>query len=469
MLQFPNRNRLANSAIIFTCTLAVSLCAVFADTVTLKDGKKFEGKLISESATEVKIEVGTSVKEVRTFKRSDVASVEAVTPDQIAFKSIEELLPTPDLLDQNAYRHLINGLPKRFITSYPNSPLKGKVEKVIATLEAEKKKAAAGDVKVNGQWISASEIEADRYNHEAMVSLYKINKEIEADSILASLREFDRLESRYVESISYPQAVAKIRATLPDYAKSLDTQLEKTIAGNIERKKQIESMRFEERDAADAAYAREINPFLKRHEEEKKSGQKWLDYHSWDEGSVKYAQKETADEIKRLERIDVEDLVKKASILKLVALELSQENFATAKEKFAAYGAVKSGTRADKIKVQIAEGLKGRATVAKNEEVVKEIKREDAATSPVEKTTEPEPTPEVKPVAETKPKKSSSDDSDDPFDDSEEEADEEESGGISLLTILLLLIPVMGIVTFLSIRSAKKNQIEDFVPEETDE
>ena len=33
----------------------------------------------------------------------------------------------------------------------------------------------------------------------------------------------------------------------------------------------------------------------------------------------------------------------------------------------------------------------------------------------------------------------------------------------------MILIPIMGVVTFLSLRAAKNNKVEDFVPNETED
>ena len=43
------------------------------------------------------------------------------------------------------------------------------------------------------------------------------------------------------------------------------------------------------------------------------------------------------------------------------------------------------------------------------------------------------------------------------------------SDGISFITILIFMIPVLGIVNFFGFRTLRNNQVEDFVPVETDD
>ena len=88
-----------------------------------------------------------------------------------------------------------------------------------------------------------------------------------------------------------------------------------------------------------------------------------------------------------------------------------------------------------------------------------------------------------KPIPDPRPKTTSSSTSeaggaeDDPgadedginFDRTGGEEKESAGGGIGFVTILLILIPIMGIATFFSLRAAKSNEVEDFVPDETED
>jgi len=55
------------------------------------------------------------------------------------------------------------------------------------------------------------------------------------------------------------------------------------------------------------------------------------------------------------------------------------------------------------------------------------------------------------------------------FDRTGGEENVSKGGGLSFVTMILILLPIMAIATFFSLRAAKNNVIEDFVPTETDE
>ena len=60
---------------------------MLADTVTLKSGEKLDGKILNETDTEVTIsvQVSATIKDERVVKREDIATVEKVQPDEVAW------------------------------------------------------------------------------------------------------------------------------------------------------------------------------------------------------------------------------------------------------------------------------------------------------------------------------------------------------------------------------------------------
>ena len=71
---------------------------VYADTITLKDGTKLEGKILEENPSTIKIEynVTKSIKDIKSISRSEIKEITKVSEDEIAFDSIKSLLPTDD-------------------------------------------------------------------------------------------------------------------------------------------------------------------------------------------------------------------------------------------------------------------------------------------------------------------------------------------------------------------------------------
>ena len=445
---------------------------LIADTITLNNGISMEGTLISQTAGSVRFEVGKSVKQVRTFKRSEIADLVVVPKDEIALAEIKKLLPTPDLLDSTAYRRMIEGAPSRFLAAFPTSTYKTEVEKIIATLEDERAKVIAGGVKLDGGWVTKEQISSDAYNHGARVALATISGRIAKNEFLDSLREFDALESSYPDSVSYPAAVIVIREALPKHGARLTSQLATSTRNNARRKLDYSRMREVERERAEASYNRELAGFLKSHAAAKKAKKKWRDFHTWDLASIQDAQEEVKLEQARLAKIEVGLLRERAHALRDVAALAAAENFETAATKLAAIDELGDSPFSKEIQERVAAGVKeaqaqaARIKAAEEREAAK-IAREEAAAAGAgageKESAETKPAKESRPPVIASREPAGDEDELDDGGDSDEQA----SSGIGFLTLLMVLIPIMGIVTFLSLKSAKNNQIEDFVPDET--
>ena len=470
-------------------TLVIALGASLADTVILKSGVKLEGKLISQNAETIRFEVGKSVKQVRVIKRSDIASLDVIPADKIAFESIKALLPTPDLMEVQEYRRLIDGAPKNFLKAFPDSEYSAEVDKIVAALEEERAKVIAGGVKIDGKWITKEQIAADPYNHEAKIALSSIKTRFEKEELLGGLREFHALEGKFGDSTSYPVAIGIVKEVLPKHAARLASQLVTSTRRNTARERDYARMGEEERKKALAAYNKVLDKFLKKHEADKKAKKKWRDFHVWDLASIKDAQEEAKKEQARLAGLDLDALNARAKSLEEAAASVAASDFEKASKLIADGGKAAEGSFAATLKQKIDAGMKEAADKAARAKAAEErearrIEREKAAAAAklaaderakaraeaaAKAEGDPEPDPGSDPETTRVGNAGPGTDPLDPYDEEDEVEEEEESSGLSLLTLLLVLIPIMGIVSFIALRSAKGNQVEDFVPAKTDD
>jgi len=91
---------------ILTTSLLVAFAApVFGDIFTLKDGTTLDADIIEKTLEEYVLEVRItkSIKERRTIKREDVASVERVSQADTEFEKIAKLAPAPPFLSVEGY------------------------------------------------------------------------------------------------------------------------------------------------------------------------------------------------------------------------------------------------------------------------------------------------------------------------------------------------------------------------------
>ena len=111
-----------------------------ADSIKLKNGTVLEGKIVEETTESITIEykVTKSINDIKTVKRSDVLEIQKESEDEKAFKKLNGILPTDDLLNAEEYDEIINGPLTEFLKNFPASKHKGKVQEVVDELKKEK-------------------------------------------------------------------------------------------------------------------------------------------------------------------------------------------------------------------------------------------------------------------------------------------------------------------------------------------
>ena len=114
--------------------------------------------VLKETADEyiLEIQVTQSIRDERKVAKADVAKVERVQADEVAFEAISKLVPAPDLLGANDYALRIAAVEK-FLEDHAASDKTKAAKEVLETLKSEAAQVAAGSVKLNGKLISPEE------------------------------------------------------------------------------------------------------------------------------------------------------------------------------------------------------------------------------------------------------------------------------------------------------------------------
>ena len=105
---------------LITGLLSAPLCA---DTIVLKSGIEYQGKVISEDATNylVEINVTKSIKDEKSIPKADVKEIRkesAESAEKADFEKVGILVPTPDQLSAQDYQERIQKA-ESFIATYP--------------------------------------------------------------------------------------------------------------------------------------------------------------------------------------------------------------------------------------------------------------------------------------------------------------------------------------------------------------
>src|SRR5258705_3580750 len=167
-----------NARSLFVILLAASLwCGgVLADSVRLKTGETFEGTILSETETNIRIEVeyaSGSILSTEVFNKDEIAEIARSTPEQLAQRAMERAYANTqkyrlDLTHNytpNYYQMVIDRVLQRFLTDYPDSPYTNTVQTKLKEWTAEQGMVANGSRKYHGVWMRADE--ATRQNAEA--------------------------------------------------------------------------------------------------------------------------------------------------------------------------------------------------------------------------------------------------------------------------------------------------------------
>src|SRR5687767_7561628 len=115
----------------------VALCSTaFADIFTLKSGEKIEGKIASETPTELNLEVKVSagITDTRKVLKADVASVTKDQPDELAWTPLKNLKLSANSMPAASYAPTIASL-KGFIEQFPASSHIADAQKALTAFE----------------------------------------------------------------------------------------------------------------------------------------------------------------------------------------------------------------------------------------------------------------------------------------------------------------------------------------------
>ncbi len=136
-----------------------------ADTVKLKDGTVLEGDITAETDTTLSIYLefsGGTITQTRQINKADIARIIRWTPEQRAQHDFERLqryqLSSNDSFKVEYYDQIIDGVFRKFLTQYPNSPLTSNVTERLGEWKAERNLVAAGNVKFHGRWSPLEEV-----------------------------------------------------------------------------------------------------------------------------------------------------------------------------------------------------------------------------------------------------------------------------------------------------------------------
>jgi DNA repair exonuclease SbcCD nuclease subunit len=203
--------------------------ALLADTIIMKDGKKYENaKVLTETPVSVTFDyiVVGKIHDTRTEQKDVVAQIIRQRPEEMAWTELKGklTLPMPDMSTADKYESVAQDSLRPFIAKFPGTAEAKEAEALITSLMEEKERVKAGELKVDGQWLSAEMVKRDARNIEAFTAWKEIRDLLAAGKIADGLNLWDKFcggENSFTDTMHYVKAVPVVIEAIGKY----ETQL----------------------------------------------------------------------------------------------------------------------------------------------------------------------------------------------------------------------------------------------------
>jgi len=291
------------SIILIASLLASSLSA---DTIELKSGTSYQGKVLSEDATSYLVEIhhSSSIKDHRRIPKDQVKQIISAAKDANSFASVKSSVPTPDGLPEKSYAARIKRASD-FLKKFPKSKHTKEVKSILNTLDKEMAVISQGGIKLDGHLISSSDIEANAYDIHARIILNKTKRLAKAGNYQMSLREWENLQQNYAHSAAYKDAIKLVSRVLKPYKKELSRNLDSLEARTTNRKAAIASLETNDRRRSENLLIEKETIYAALIEkEERQIKTKWLTVDPFNKHALDYNLRSVNTTMKKFDTTD---------------------------------------------------------------------------------------------------------------------------------------------------------------------
>lgn len=273
-----------------------------ADTIILKNGDEIEGKVLREQDGNyvVEIMVTATIRDEKIIPKSDVKLINKEKKDSKAFKEIEDLIPTPELLPKAQYEARIEKV-EAFIKGFPKSISISKAKKIHDQLTEEYKIIQNGGFKFGDKMVSADEYMANAYEYDARIEENAIKEAVGRRDFLSALRAFSKYDNTFSTATGRDELVSLMKQVLTAYGATIDQNLASLESRLEKRASGLAGMAAEDRGATRRALAEQEARTNARYEEEKTAKESWITPDAFHKASLTDASRQVKSEMRRLD------------------------------------------------------------------------------------------------------------------------------------------------------------------------
>jgi hypothetical protein len=287
-----------------------------ADTLKLKTGEVIEGNVTIE------VQFSPTIVETQVIPRENIEALDRQSPDEAAYAKLEGIKVPETILNTSALDTARKPL-QEFIRKFSYSHRVVDAKERLAAMDAEMARIEAGEIKLEGRWVSQEEYAAEKYQIEAAILAAELQQQLAARNPGGVLNAFGDLRAKYPNSVAYVNALAAVRQSLTEMEGRLEFELRNLPVKLEARRKTIERTSQADRARVEKALADE-DARLKATADAAKSGtRKFFAISSIDEAGLKQMQA-AAKEI-RASLAKVDDAALQAGIRAVAAAQSNLE------------------------------------------------------------------------------------------------------------------------------------------------
>jgi hypothetical protein len=136
-----------------------------------------------------------------------IAKTVVVTEDEKAFQALGSRATPPTVLDTAFHDSLIEKKIPEFLKIYPYSKHLPELREDLISLDQERSRLRKGDRRIDGEWLTAAQIEADPYQSGSRLKFSEMKEFARNNDQVDCLRCYELLEKEYPGSAVMPEAV----------------------------------------------------------------------------------------------------------------------------------------------------------------------------------------------------------------------------------------------------------------------
>lgn len=197
---------------MYRCSLSLlALCFTvglsFGDTFVLKSGDRIDGAIVREDDQTLTIKPYLSEAAQVSIARIDLQERLPDSAEILEFLALRKEADIKTALGPEVFAQLLDRKIPAFGAKYPNSKFGSELDQLSAALQADRNSAMAGSVKIAGLWLKQDQLDPEKYQVNAAMSLEAMESASARGDRPGALNAFENLRIRYPASRAYVDSI----------------------------------------------------------------------------------------------------------------------------------------------------------------------------------------------------------------------------------------------------------------------